>query len=169
MEIRKYNYISISAGGRQQTNIKASNKIEFNNSEANRLGKPLPAGTFRVFKEDDADNSLEFIGEDRMQHKPKNENITLTTGNAFDIVADKHIIEYTGVDDRGSYKSSQNITIKNHKEFAAEIVVEISNFRGDNLDLFWKSPDVEIVRVNAFLFRISKIFAAGEEKTYVWD
>ena len=43
-----------------------------------------------MFKEDKDDGSLEFIGEDRIDHTPKNENITLTTGNAFDIVADKY-------------------------------------------------------------------------------
>ena len=50
---------------------------------------PLPKGTVRVFKEDSTDGSLEFIGEDSIDHTPKDENVTLTTGNAFDISADK--------------------------------------------------------------------------------
>ena len=43
----------------------------------------------RVFQEDEADGSLEFIGEDRIDHTPKDENITLNIGSAFDLVADK--------------------------------------------------------------------------------
>lgn len=70
--IRKYNYISISAGGRNQENLKASNKIQISNSEANKLGMPLPKGTVRAFKEDEEDNSLQFIGEDSIDHTPKN-------------------------------------------------------------------------------------------------
>ena len=61
--------------------------MEFSNTQENNLGIPFPKGTFRVFKEDEADNSLEFIGEDSIDHTPKDENITLNIGNAFDIVA----------------------------------------------------------------------------------
>ena len=57
------------------------------NSKTNGLGIPLPKGTIRVFKTDKADNSLEFIGEDSINHTPKDQKITTTTGNAFDIVA----------------------------------------------------------------------------------
>jgi len=56
--IRKYNLITVSAGGYSQNNLKAANKIEFMNEKKNRLGIPLPKGTVRVFKTDDADNSL---------------------------------------------------------------------------------------------------------------
>jgi hypothetical protein len=56
--IRKYNLISINAGGYDQKSIKASNKIQFNNSKSNKLGIPLPKGTVRVFKADSTDNSL---------------------------------------------------------------------------------------------------------------
>ena len=87
LKVRKYNLISISAGGYTEKHLKASNKIEFENTKANGLGIPLPKGTVRVFKADKADNSLEFIGEDSINHTPKNEKITIATGNAFDIVA----------------------------------------------------------------------------------
>lgn len=88
MPIRKYNELSISAGGYNQNRLKASNKIRFTNSKSVRLGMPMPKGVVRAFKEDDADKSLEFIGEDSIEHTPKDENVTLTIGNAFDIVAD---------------------------------------------------------------------------------
>lgn len=62
VKVRKYNLISVGAGGYSQPNLKAANKIEFSNSKVNKLGLPLPKGTVRVFKTDDADNSLEFVG-----------------------------------------------------------------------------------------------------------
>lgn len=57
-KIRKYNKISISSGGYDQKDIKAQNKVELSNTKANKLGIPLPKGTVRVFKTDEADNSL---------------------------------------------------------------------------------------------------------------
>jgi hypothetical protein len=94
VKVRKYNLVSISSGGASQNNLKASNRIEFLNSHTNGLGVPLPKGTVRVFKADDSDGSLEFIGEDSIDHTPKEENITLKTGNAFDITASKVATEY---------------------------------------------------------------------------
>ena len=87
--IRKFNQILINAGGYSQNNIQASSKIRFNNTKSAGMGMPLPKGTVRVFKEDTADKSLEFIGEDSIQHTPKDENVTLTIGNAFDVKADR--------------------------------------------------------------------------------
>ena len=58
IDVRKYNYLMINAGGYSQKNLKASNKLEIQNSETNKLGMPLPKGTVRVFKEDEEDSSL---------------------------------------------------------------------------------------------------------------
>lgn len=58
VSINSYNELSINAGGYSQNNLKASNKIRFNNSADLGLGIPFPKGTVRVFKEDSADNSL---------------------------------------------------------------------------------------------------------------
>ena len=85
------------------------------NTKENKLGIPLPKGTVRVFKEDSADGSLEFIGEDSIDHTPKDENITLTTGNAFDISADKIASNRASFGIAG-YKADLNLTIWNHKD-----------------------------------------------------
>lgn len=60
--IRKYHTISISAGGYSEAQLKATNTIEFLNSKINKLGIPFPKGTVRVFKSDEDDGSLEFVG-----------------------------------------------------------------------------------------------------------
>lgn len=99
----------------------------------------MPKGTVRVFKTDSADGSLEFIGEDSIDHTPRDENITLTTGNAFDITADKVATNRTSYD-RGGYSANLNLTISNRKEISAEIVVDINNYRGDNVRFNWNTP-----------------------------
>lgn len=100
-------------------NLDARNKLNFYNSEKNGLGIPFPKGIIRVFKEDEADNSLEFIGEDRIDHTPKNENITISTGNAFDLVADKYSERRESIDKSGGYRAEMNMTVKNHKDTEA--------------------------------------------------
>lgn len=118
VNVRKYNFISISTGGYAQENLKASNKVELTNTKANKMGIPLPKGTVRVFKEDTADGSLEFIGEDSIGHTPKDENITITTGNAFDITANKLASNYQSYSNYG-YSADLNLTIWNHKDITA--------------------------------------------------
>lgn len=93
----------------------------------------------RVFKTDADDGSLEFIGEDSINHTPKDENITLTTGNAFDITADKIAANRQSYD-KGGYSANMNMTISNHKSIEAEIVVEINNYYGDNVRFTWTTP-----------------------------
>jgi hypothetical protein len=167
INVRKYNQLSISAGGYSQTNLKASNKIEFQNNKKNGLGIPLPKGTVRVFKTDDSDGSLEFIGEDSINHTPKDENITLNTGNAFDITANKYATTYKSYD-KGGYTAEMNMTITNHKDISAEIVVEYAAYYGDNLKLNWKTPNLNVEKVSASLYRIKKIMKPDEKFVFAW-
>lgn len=162
ISVRKYNLIAISAGGSSQLNLKAGNRIEIANTEANKMGMPLPKGTVRVFKEDTADGSLEFIGEDSINHTPKDENFTLNTGNAFDITANKYASNYQSFANSG-YSADLNLTIWNHKDIAAEIVVEMSNYYGDNNQIIWKTTGLNVEKVSATLLRISKKFVADRK------
>lgn len=96
--------------------------IEFSNKKESGLGIPMPKGKIKLYKADEADDSLEFIGEDEIDHTPKNEDIKLTIGNAFDIT-----FTINNVDRRKSggfeyYK--YECVIKNHKEEAAEVHFE---------------------------------------------
>ena len=78
-------------GGDQ--NKKVMVKIEFENKKENKLGIALPKGKIRVFKNDPADNSLQFVGEDEIDHTPKDEKLSLYIGDAFDIVAEHTLVE----------------------------------------------------------------------------
>lgn len=168
VSVRKYHLLSLTAGGRTQKNLKAGNRIEIANTEANKMGMPLPKGTVRVFKEDTADGSLEFIGEDSINHTPKDENFTLTTGNAFDIAANKLASNYLS-SSTGGFSADLNLTVWNHKAITAEVVVEINNFYGDNNQFVWKTPVFNFERVSASLLRISRKFAANEKFSYLWS
>ena len=105
--------------------------LEFVNSKKNGLGMPLPAGKVRVYKEDPADRSLEFIGEDKLDHTPKDEKAKLFLGNAFDIKAERTMIEKKSTSKR-SHDETWQIKIRNHKNTDIEVIV-IEKFYG-----FWK-------------------------------
>ena len=62
--------------------------LEFQNSEKSHLGMPLPKGKVKVYRRD-VDGRNEFIGEDQIDHTPKDETVRLYTGNAFDLVGER--------------------------------------------------------------------------------
>jgi hypothetical protein len=101
---------------------KAAVVIEFANRKANGLGLALPQGKIKLYKADDADNSLEFIGEDRIDHTPKDEDIKLSIGNAFDITFEA--TETERWKEKGFEYSRYEYDIKNHKDEAAEVHFE---------------------------------------------
>lgn len=88
--------------------------IKFKNTEDNGIGKPLPKGKIRVYKQDSDDN-LEFIGEDSIKHTSKNEEVSITTGKAFDLVASSLVQNYK---DLGKNKSERDIqvTLRNNSD-----------------------------------------------------
>ena len=88
--------------------------IKFKNSEANHLGMPLPAGVMRLYKEDSS-KSLQFIGEDRIVHTPKDEEVKLKVGEAFDVVAERVQTDFKQITNR-MFESAWEITLRNHKE-----------------------------------------------------
>jgi hypothetical protein len=95
--------------------------LELENKEANGMGMPLPAGKVRVYKAD-TDKSDEFIGEDSIDHTPKDENVRVKMGNAFDIVGERKV---QSVRRAGGNANDQDIeiTLRNHKKEPVEVVV----------------------------------------------
>jgi hypothetical protein len=95
--------------------------LDFKNSEANRLGMPLPKGTVRVYKADKS-GAKQFVGEDSIDHTPRDEKIRIKMGEAFDVVADRKQMEWRA---RGSCRSESawEIEIRNHKDEAVRVEV----------------------------------------------
>lgn len=92
--------------------------IKFKNSKDNHLGMALPAGIMRLYKKDDT-GSLQFIGEDNIAHTPKDEDVRLKVGTAFDITAERVQTDYKllpSKDGKSVHETEWEITLRNHKE-----------------------------------------------------
>ena len=96
--------------------------VQFRNSQTNKLGMPLPAGTIRLYKKDDKGNQ-QFIGEDKIDHTPKDEDVRVKVGDAFDIVAERKQTDYKVVVTGHLYEYAYEIKIRNHKDGPITVVV----------------------------------------------
>lgn len=104
-------------------------KLRFDNTEARGLGVPLPAGKLRVYRED-RDGSLEFAGEDRIDHTPRDEEITVYLGNAFDLVGERTEMESKRLADR-VFERRIELKLRNRKEEGAVTIVVREHPNGD--------------------------------------
>lgn len=102
--------------------------LEIKNSKENNMGLPLPKGKIRVYKEDDR-SQLQFLGEDLIDHTPKEETVRLKIGDSFDVKGERKRLEYKKTSSRSS-EETVRVTIKNHKETAAQVSI-IERFWGD--------------------------------------
>jgi hypothetical protein len=95
---------------------------QFKNEEKAGLGMPMPAGTMRVYQSD-SKGGVQFVGEDRIDHTPKDEAINLKIGNAFDVVCERKQTDFQKI--AGNvYDVEYEITLRNHK--AAPVSVEVN-------------------------------------------
>jgi hypothetical protein len=101
--------------------------ISFDNKESASLGKPLPAGIIRAYKKD-SKGGAQFIGEDSITHTPKNEEVRLKLGDAFDITAKRKQTDFKKIDGTGRYnyvyESAYQVEIKNAKKEAVTVTVQ---------------------------------------------
>lgn len=118
-------YYRSSVGGIGQK-MKVGVFVQFENRESSRLGLPMPKGVVRVYKKDSAGNA-QFIGEDRIDHTPRNEKVRLKLGEAFDVTADKKQTDFRRREptNRASYvyESAYEIVLRNAKKEAVAVVV----------------------------------------------
>ena len=95
--------------------------IELKNSKDNNLGLPLPKGVLRVYKADTR-GGQQLIGEDEIDHTPKDETVRVKLGNAFDIVAERNQTDFQVISDR-VFEMGFNVTLRNHKDQPITVVV----------------------------------------------
>jgi hypothetical protein len=99
--------------------------LNFENKADNGLGIPLPKGKIRVFKADES-GSLQFIGEDRIDHTPKDETLRILVGNAFDIVGER---TQKSIRDLGcQYEVTWEVELRNHKSEDITVTVLESSY-----------------------------------------
>ena len=113
---------------------------EFRNSEADHLGMPLPHGRMRFYRRD-SDGRLQFIGENTIQHTPKDETLRVYTGNAFDIVADRTRTEFKIDGAQRWIDEVYVIKLRNHKKEAVAVQVVEHLYRCDNWTITSESVD----------------------------
>jgi hypothetical protein len=93
----------------------------FKNEQTSGLGMPLPAGTVRVYQAD-SKGSVEFVGEDRINHTPKDEQVRVYVGNAFDVVCERKQTDYKKLAS-DTYEMEYRIALRNHKD--SDVTVEV--------------------------------------------
>jgi hypothetical protein len=116
-----YYYTNYNSPG-QAIKEKIGVYMQFRDSQQNKLGMPLPAGTIRLYKKDDKGNQ-QFIGEDKIDHTPKDEDVRVKVGDAFDIVAERKQTDYKVIVSGHLYEYAYEIKIRNHKDGPISVVV----------------------------------------------
>jgi len=146
-----------------ESNKKVSVFREFKNSKENNLGIPLPKGRVRFYTQDSADHSLQFVGENKLDHTPKDETVRLYTGDSFDLVGERKRVDFQVNTANHTAKESFEIKVRNHKKDAVEIRVVEHLFRWANWDIKEKSQAYEKKDAQTIEFRVP--LKPDEEKT----
>lgn len=125
--LRGADYYYQSSYGDLGQKMKVGVFVEFDNKESAKLGMPLPKGIMRVYKKDSTGNA-QFVGEDTIDHTPKNETVRLKLGDAFDVTADKKQTDFKKLPNpaKGSslFESAYEIVLKNAKKEPVTVTVQ---------------------------------------------
>jgi len=145
--------------GQVLSNQKVGVYLDIQNSEQNHLGMPLPKGTLRVYKADKS-GAKQFVGEDAIDHTPRDEKLRIKMGDAFDVVGDRKQTEWRTLGTCAA-ESTWEIEIRNHKDTAVE--VEDYEPVGGDWTILSSSQPSEKKDASTFTFTI-KVPARGSTK-----
>jgi hypothetical protein len=123
---------------------------QFTNEEKAGLGMPMPAGTVRVYQAD-SKGGLQFVGEDRIDHTPKDEKLNLKIGNAFDIVCERKQTDFQRIAS-DVYEFGYEVTLRNHK--ATAVTVEVNEPIGGSWRMLESSHPFEKTAAFAAQFKV---------------
>jgi hypothetical protein len=146
--------------GQVSTNQKVGVYLDVQNKEANHLGMPLPKGIVRVYKADKS-GAKQFIGEDNIDHTPRDEKIRIKMGEAFDVVGDRKQTSFQ-VFGSCSSDSEWEITLRNHKDGVEE--VEMVEPMGGDWEVLSSSGGTPVKKDAHTLTFTVKVPARGETK-----
>lgn len=142
-------------------NTKVDVHLEFRNDKSLGLGVPLPAGRIRVSQLDDADGSLEFIGEDRIGHTARDELVRVRLGTAFDVVGERRQIDFA-VDTRARWLEEEiEVRVRNRKSEPVDVTVAEPMFRSGQWKILRHSQDYTKVDAQGIQFA-TRLAAGGE-------
>lgn len=139
--------------------------VTFKNVEAVGLGIPLPKGRVRVSQED-TDGSLEFIGEDTIDHTPRKETVDLLLGQAFDVVAERKQADFRWSKGDRWMEEIVEVEIRNRKREPVRVEIREHLFRWSNWDINQSSEEFE--KVDASTVDFSMMVPADDERTLTY-
>lgn len=152
-----------------QSNKKVDVYVRFENEEENRLGMPLPRGKVRVFKMDapaagnaEQEGTLEFVGEDLIDHTPRGEKVLIKVGQAFDVVGERTQTNFTMDERNHVVTESFRIQLRNHKDEAVKVVVKENLYRWVNWEITQESAEHEKVDTRTVHWEL-EVPADGEQ------
>ena len=149
--VKKYFYKSGQYGyyGNPSQTGKVSVVVEFENKEENNMGVPMPKGKVRMYKSDGS--TIEFVGEDLIDHTPRNEQVRLKIGEAFDVVVEDVQTENKKITDR-VWEQAYEVKFKNRKK--EDITVEVERFLGVNWEILNSSLAYEKKDAQNIIFKV---------------
>jgi hypothetical protein len=135
-----------------QGNKKVDVYLRFKNAKESGLGVPLPSGRIRVNQLDTADGSLEFIGEDVIDHTPRDEEVLIRLGSAFDVVGERKQTDFRVDTARNWMEETIEVELRNHKDEVVEVLVKENLFRWTNWEILdatheWKKVDARTIHI----------------------
>ena len=139
--------------------------LEFENSQASNLGMPLPKGKVKLYRRD-TDGRNEFIGEDDIDHTPKDETVRLYTGNAFDIAGERRQTNFQRDSNDHWVDESFVIKLRNHKEEAVQVRVVEHMYRWIQWEV--TASSAELLKTDARTIEFRPTIPAGGEVTITY-
>ena len=148
--------------GMPMSNQKVGVYLDIKNSKENRLGLPLPKGKIRVYKAD-ASGSQQFVGEDWIDHTPRDERVKIKMGDAFDVVGERTQKEWRKIASN-LYEVEWEISLRNHKKEDQTVTV-IEPVPGDWQVLTsthaWEKPEAHTLK-----FQVPVVKDGASKLTY---
>lgn len=144
-----------------QGNKKVDIYLRFKNKKENGMGMPLPSGRIRVSKLDPADKTLEFIGEDTIDHTPKDEEVLIKLGSAFDVVGERKQIDFKADPKRDWMDETIEIKLRNHKTEPVTVMVKENLYRWVNWEITQKTHEFKKTDARTIEFPV-KVEKDGE-------
>jgi hypothetical protein len=159
-----YSYRSQGSFG-QQSNPKVGVVVTFKNDGKSGLGIPLPKGKVRVYKRDN-DGKEQFIGEDEIDHTPKDEEVRLYLGNAFDIVGERVQKDFKSLANGRIVEETIEIKVRNHKTEPVEVLVHEHPWRWSQWEII--KSNVEWQKVDQSTLKFPVKIAKDKEGMVVY-
>lgn len=162
-----YNNYSYRGQGNfgQESNTKVGVFVTFRNNSKSGLGIPLPKGKVRVYKRDE-DGKEQFIGEDEIDHTPKDEEVKLYLGNAFDIVGERAQTDFKSLAAGRIVEETITIKVRNHKSASTEVQVYEHPWRWNQSEI--TKSNVEWTKIDQSTIKFPATIAKDGEKVITY-